>query len=110
MPHIHPGRVKYGKQPEALLRLIDLCWSATLLLASYTMNELDNLGEEDEVWLDEGICRKVIARYEIEAITLIQEIEKTKRELEREWSSQNAATNLLSRELRSQMSKFHAQV
>jgi hypothetical protein len=112
MPHVHPGRVKYGKQPEALSRLIDLCWSATLALASYTMKELDNLGEQDELRLEEEICRKVIARYEIEAITLIQEMEKIKRDLERERSSQcrcqpfeprGSISNL-------QMSTFHAQV
>jgi hypothetical protein len=110
IPHIDPGRVKYGKQPQTLLRVMYLCWIMTLAMSSYIMSELEEMSSEDELSHREDMCNKAILRYQNEAADLIHQLEMAKQELEREWGSQNAARNILDKETRSQTSTFHAQV
>src|SRR2546423_472753 len=61
IPFVHPGRDKYGKQPEALRRVFLLSWMVALTLGSFMMDALENVSDEEEFQGREHICRAVIA-------------------------------------------------
>ena len=110
VPFIDPGRDKYGKQPEALRRVLLLSWMAVLALGSYMMDGLEGLSEEAELDRREKICKAVIARFEKDAKILIQTLDRAKTELFREWTTQNAARTAPSPEVRSEISSKNAKV
>jgi hypothetical protein len=117
IPHIDPGRDKYGKQPEALRRVLLLTWMSTLAINFFMIKkvlDLANQSEEpedfDEAALREEICREVIGRYEREADTLVVALENAKEALGRIWEVQNKARISLPTALRAATSSKHAQV
>jgi len=68
IPHIHPGRDKYGPQAPELRRVIDLTMQYTFLVGDVTLEVLDAHDEEDED--DEQppsrkqLCEEILARVE----------------------------------------------
>ena len=110
IPHIHPGRDKYGGQPESLRRTFLFTWMATLVINCYMMEAIDELGKTDELSCREELCRIVINRFEKEAAPLIKEFEKVKNQLSKDWENLNERRIILSLETRSAVSKQHAQV
>ena len=84
IPHIHPGRDKYGGQPESLRRTFIFTWMATLVINCYMMEAIDKLGNSDELSRREELCRVVVNRFEKEAAALIKEFEKVKNQLSKD--------------------------
>jgi hypothetical protein len=84
IPHIDPGRDKYGSQPESLRRTFLFTWMATLVINCYMMEAIEKLGKTDELSCREELCRVVINRFEKEAAPLIKEFEKVKNQLSKD--------------------------
>jgi hypothetical protein len=110
IPHIHPGRDKYGNQPESLRRVMILCWMATLAIGDYMLEVLGALGDTDELESREAMCQQVIDRYNIDGAALMNKLEEVKTELASEWRNINQPRNELNKERRSQLSTQHARV
>jgi hypothetical protein len=110
IPHIDPGRDKYGNQPESLRRVILLSWMATLAIGDYMLEALGALGDTDELECREAMCQQVIDRFNIDAAALVNKLEEVKTELYSEWSNVNRPRNALNKERRSQLSTQHARV
>ena len=110
IPFVHPGRDKYGKQPEALRRVFLLSWMVALTLGSFMMDALENVSDEEEFQGREHICRAVIARFQKDSKELIQSLDDVKAQLLREWTTQNAARTGPSAETRSAISTKNAKV
>ncbi|KAF8245580.1 hypothetical protein K440DRAFT_662751 [Wilcoxina mikolae CBS 423.85] len=66
IPHIHPGRDKYGNQPESLRRVLFLTWMVTIaladmLLGKLTERQLDSKGVQIGPRDRASICRELLA-------------------------------------------------
>ncbi|KAF7726002.1 hypothetical protein EC973_009149 [Apophysomyces ossiformis] len=58
IPHIDPGRDKYGPHQVELKVVIDLTWMATLTIASIAMSVIDEVMERNH----DDICEEVLRR------------------------------------------------
>lgn len=86
IPHIDPGRDKYGNQPESLRRLLFLTWMTTLKIGQIMINTLQQHGK-GKCRLE--ICDSVLSRYNAECKDLIEELDTVRNELSKEWSRVN---------------------
>ncbi|KAF7720695.1 hypothetical protein EC973_006325 [Apophysomyces ossiformis] len=59
IPHIDPGRDKYGPYQVELKVVIDLTWMATLTIASIAMSVIDEVMERNH----DDICEEVLRRF-----------------------------------------------
>jgi hypothetical protein len=88
IPHIHPGRDQYGKQPENLRRVLLLTWMVTVTVGQYMLEALSAV-EENEEEPREAICNAVIKRCKKEAAPLIGELKDAKSALDEDWQRQS---------------------
>jgi len=100
VPHIHPGRDKYGNQPESLRRVILLSWMATILIADLMLDEhdLDGLGAL-------RVCERVIAKFQQRGSQLLSSLNQAKAKLRKEWQQANFKANNLTTAQRRQISQ-----
>jgi hypothetical protein len=111
VPIIHPGRVKYGDQPESLFRVLYLCWMVIAKIGDITMRELGALGPDtEEISVRKWLCNRIIDLYNQEAASLIAELEAVKKELSRHWGAANWAPIILTEAARSAISADNARV
>ena len=89
IPHIDPGRDKYGNQPESLRRVFLLTWMATISIGHLMMEEIENLSDRDELSCRKELCERVIQRYNEEMAPLVEELDETKEMLYQEWRNIN---------------------
>jgi hypothetical protein len=110
MPHVHPGRDKYGRQSESLRRVLSLTWMATIVLADYMIEAVMNTDESKEMEVRFEFCNAVIARFEKEAELLVRELNRAKDKLREEWRESNPPHLRISPERRSEISRETAVV
>lgn len=110
IPHIDPGRDKYGNQPESLRRVFLLTWMATITIGHLMIKEIVNLSDNDELSCRKELCERVIHRYNQEAAHLVAELDETKEVLCQQWSDINERQVILSKEKLSEISKKQARV
>ena len=59
IPHIHPGRDKYGLQHIRLRRLLELTMHHTILVAHIAMEVLQKYAGNDDPPSRKDLCRKI---------------------------------------------------
>ena len=110
IPHIDPGRDKYGNQPESLRRVLLLTWMVTIKIGHRMIREIKKLGDEDELSCRKDLCDRVIQYFNEEAAPLVKKLEKAKQRLYEDWRDINERQVILSKEKLSEISSKHARV
>jgi hypothetical protein len=84
IPHLHPGREKYGKQPESFRRVLLLTWMVTATVCQYMLEALAAI-KKNAKERREAICLAVIERFNTEAASLVETLKSAKSTLEADW-------------------------
>lgn len=101
--HIDPGRVKYGDQPEVLLKVIILTWMVTIKIGSMVMDELAKgvfkKGDKRHI-----ILANVTKRFREEETELRTALQRAKEKLLERWRAVNFTRRIVTDKEREKMS------
>ncbi|KAI8817104.1 uncharacterized protein EV422DRAFT_509318 [Fimicolochytrium jonesii] len=107
IPHLHPGRDKYGSQPKQLRRVFDLTWMVTLMFADAATQAANNSSMDHDT-----LCLSVLQMYDranpglsASVKHLYAKLDQAKAELATYWENETmrAATRVLSKVTRERL-------